>query len=79
MSSHMSAELLTSYLRNLVRGLSRRNLKNRILPEALRGMTIEPGSKDLELNSGTDECTVVLADHVGLDGHVTAVDTINGK
>lgn len=35
---------------------------------------ITPGSRVLELGCGQGDCTTVLADAVGLDGHIDAVD-----
>jgi len=36
--------------------------------------SIKPGSRILELGCGQGECTVALADAVGPDGHIDAVD-----
>jgi precorrin-6B methylase 2 len=35
---------------------------------------IKPGSRILELGCGQGDCTIALADAVGPDGHIDAVD-----
>ena len=42
--------------------------------ELVKFWDIKPGSRVLELGCGQGDCTVVLADAVGENGHVDAVD-----
>ena len=67
-------ERLLSYMKTIGSNSTIQEKQTRHRLKLIESFKIIPGSKVLEIGSGQGDTTVVLADYVGDQGHVTAID-----